>query len=319
MPYYSAFPPLPRTGYDPFGAAIGGFERGLGAYNLALQSGEYQRALQRQQETRGALQQFGQTGDVSALMGVAPEIGMRMEAMRSRTLADRVKAAGEYFDVMAPFLTKESLPEFYRTLESKFGVPTRGWTVPKTDEEFGAILQRMTQLSGKLKAGHVLVIEDPSSPGGYKVVPTGQYTPHLVREPAPHGIRLYQDPDDPENVRPFPYGKEPTGWKPYIKEKEGKVLSEEERQMRIADMAFKNIQNNPVLGQEYANASPERRGEMLKEQAGLVEKMYPKATPTRRTRPAPKPTFRGPGRYRGPDGKPIEIRTQEEFDKAFSK
>jgi hypothetical protein len=269
---------------------------------------EHQRALQRQAEARKALEQYGQTGDISALKKVAPETALKMQAAQMEIAAGRIEAAGRFFDLQAPFLdTKEGLLKFYKDVETKYDISTQGWPIPKTDEEAKAIVDRMLRLRGKQKAEHAVLMEDPRT-GQYRIFSTGTTTPHVVKAPTGrmteiyryltalgrpiteeeiakaakelgftkeevlHNVKLFQNPDDPNDIRYFEVGKEPKGWVPYEKEK----LTEEQLEKWKVEQALKSIEFNDTLREEFNRATPERKVEILREQMKAIGEVAPK-------------------------------------------
>lgn len=185
------YPRLPEPQYtDPLTAGVTGLGMGLAVGNRALQSQMYGEALAAEREKRQALKEYGETGDVSKLMTVAPEVGVRLQeakAHQQKAMMDAVKPALELTYMLAPSATPENYDALANSITSSFPI-MKGLLPPKYDK--AAIDNFISQYESFLRKGK------ETRPSGTKWFrgPGGQFRTFSDAETPPPGWTPYEKP-----------------------------------------------------------------------------------------------------------------------------
>lgn len=135
MPFYPSLP-MQRDYVDPLSAGVLGLGAGLEVGNRALKSQMYGEALAQEREKRQALKEYSQTGDVSKLMTVAPEIGVKMQeaqAYQQKVQLEAIKPGLDLAYQMADGMTPENFQARRDTVVKIF--PAMDALLPKTYDE----------------------------------------------------------------------------------------------------------------------------------------------------------------------------------------
>lgn len=346
MPFY---PALPR--YEPqqsgVSALIGGVGAGQQIYNNALQSRRIQSALETEERQKAGLKEFGQTRDIESLWKYSPELAVdmqskiqKMDEAKQASMLKQMTVGLDMADKYMPYIaaTAKTNPgqaqELWNEMLGK--AKDMGFNMPAgleklTPETFSGVQQMMMDMKSlpaligaqsRIKAAEIagqtrMGAAEASAAGRLKAAEIHADATKAAKEDKYTFSKFSADYDAAHPGASFD-----DKWNAY-KQKEGKHYSMEEQNKVLMDKVMGVINGPPpnALRKDWEKASPEEKQAILKREMDVLR---PAVFPESSKITAPKPTagkagFQGPGRYKGPDGKPVAIRTTEEYNKVFGK
>lgn len=152
------YPELPmKQTLDPLTAGVTGLGAGLEVGNQALKSQALNEALQERREKQAALKQFAETKDPNALMGIDPELGIRVKAWLDSQPPENLKDitnATKYVQSIGPSINSRTWGSIRPEIEKAFPkLPKEALPPPNaTDAQLFQYVNAAKLLDAQLKS-----------------------------------------------------------------------------------------------------------------------------------------------------------------------